>query len=87
VSQGTERQAVSGSGQAGVSNPGQCHKVQNGRQAQGHCRQNGENRDEREKQEYRKNAGRLVETRRSGNRQTENIGINAQGGLPSVAVV
>ena len=40
---GTERQAVSGSGQAEVNNPVWGDKVQNGRQAQGQGRQNGQN--------------------------------------------
>ena len=31
------------------------------------------------KQEYGKNAGRHDETRQTGNRQTENTGINTQG--------
>ena len=73
-----------GQGQAEVSNPGWCDKVENGRPAQGQGRQNGQARENQktgtiERQEHGKNAGRLHGTKRTGNRQTENTGINTLG--------
>ena len=69
---------MAGQGQAGVSNPGQCQEVQNGRQALGQGRQNGQQMRELVKQELTRNMS-MGKKRQTGNRQTENTGISAQG--------
>jgi hypothetical protein len=79
VGQGAERQPGSWSGQTGVNIPVRWGKVQNGSQAHGLGRQNGKNKKTGARQEQQTNAGRFTKTKQTGNRQTENTGINTQG--------